>query len=130
MQDKIKANPKIKLLLNAIIDEILGEEKMGKKVVTGAKLKNTKSGEIYTEKCDGVFIAIGHEPNTSIFKNFIEIDKNGYIITKNKSTATNIPGIFACGDVQDHYYRQAISAAGTGCMAAIDAERFLDSNPL
>jgi thioredoxin reductase (NADPH) len=126
MVDKVKANPKIEFLLNYVIDEVLGEENMGRKIVTGARLKNMKTGEIVIKKCDGIFIAIGHEPNTAIFKDFIETDQNGYIITKNKSTATNIPGIFACGDVQDNSYRQAISAAGTGCMAAIDVERFLD----
>jgi thioredoxin reductase (NADPH) len=89
-----------------------------------------KTGEVKAQACDGVFIAIGHEPNTSLFKNIIEMDKNGYIITKPKSAATNLPGIFACGDVQDHYYRQAITAAGSGCIAAIDAERFIDLNPL
>lgn len=130
MQDKVKANKKISFLLDSVVEEVLGETKDGKKYVTGAKIKNVKTGEISEVKCDGIFIAIGHEPNTSLFKEYIELDQNGFIITKPKSTATNIPGVFACGDVQDHYYRQAISAAGTGCMAAIDAERFIDNNPL
>lgn len=130
MQDKVKANKKISFLLDSVVEEVLGETKDGKKYVTGAKIKNVKTGEISEVKCDGIFIAIGHEPNTSLFKDYIELDQNGFIITKPKSTATNIPGVFACGDVQDHYYRQAISAAGTGCMAAIDAERFIDNNPL
>jgi thioredoxin reductase (NADPH) len=130
MQDKVKANPKIKFILDSVIDEVIGEEKMGRKLVNGAKIKNVKTGEIALEKCDGIFVAIGHEPNTSLFKGVIDMDENGYIITKSKSTWTNIPGVFACGDVQDHNYRQAISAAGTGCMAAIDSERFLDLNPI
>lgn len=130
MQDKVKSNKKISFLLDSVIEEILGETKDGKKYVTGAKIKNVKTGEISEVKCDGIFIAIGHQPNTLLFKDFIDMDSNGYIITKPKSTATNIPGVFACGDVQDNYYRQAISAAGTGCMAAIDAERFIDHNPL
>lgn len=130
MQDKVKANKKVSFLLNSVIEEVLGETKDNKKSVTGAKIKNVKTGEISEVKCDGIFMAIGHEPNTSLFKGVIETDGNGYIVTKPKSTATNIPGVFACGDVQDHYYRQAISAAGTGCMAALDAERFMDMNPL
>jgi len=130
MQDKVKANKKISFLLDSVIEEVIGETKDGKKYVTGAKIKNVKTGEISEVKCDGIFIAIGHEPNTSMFKDYIDLDQNGFIITKPKSTATNIPGVFACGDVQDNYYRQAISAAGTGCMAAIDAERFIDHNPL
>ena len=130
MQDKVKANKKISFLLDSVIEEVIGETKDGKKYVTGAKIKNVKTGEISEVKCDGIFIAIGHEPNTSMFKDYIDLDQNGFIITKAKSTATNIPGVFACGDVQDNYYRQAISAAGTGCMAAIDAERFIDHNPL
>jgi thioredoxin reductase (NADPH) len=130
MQDKVKANPKIKFILDSVIDEIVGEEKMGKKLVNGARIKNVKTGEITLEKCDGIFIAIGHDPNTILFENVIEMDGNGYIITKPKSTLTNVPGVFACGDVQDHDYRQAITAAGSGCMAAIDAERFIDLNPI
>ncbi|HEY9186730.1 MAG TPA: thioredoxin-disulfide reductase [Ignavibacteria bacterium] len=130
MQDKVKANKKISFLLDSVIEEVIGETKDSKKYVTGAKIKNVKTGEISEVKCDGIFIAIGHEPNTSMFKDYIDLDQNGFIITKPKSTATNIPGVFACGDVQDNYYRQAISAAGTGCMAAIDAERFIDHNPL
>jgi len=130
MQNKVKANRKITLLLDSVIEEILGDVKDGKKFVVGAKIKNVKSNQISEVKCDGIFMAIGHQPNTSLFKGSIELDNEGYIITKSKSTATNIPGVFACGDVQDPYYKQAISAAGSGCMAAIDAEKFIDDNPL
>jgi thioredoxin reductase (NADPH) len=130
MQDKVKTNKKVNFLFDSVIEEIVGEVKEGKKFVTGEKKKNVKSNQITEVKCDGIFMAIGHEPNTSIFKGVIEMNNEGYIITKPKSTATNILGVFACGDVQDHYYRQAISAAGSGCMAAIDAERFIDNNPL
>ena len=130
MQNKVKANKKISLLLDSVIEEILGDVKDGRKFVVGAKIKNVKSNQTSEIKCDGIFMAIGHQPNTSLFKGSIELDNEGYIITKAKSTATNIPGVFACGDVQDHHYRQAISAAGSGCMAAIDAEKFIDNNPL
>jgi len=130
MQNKVKANKKIALLLDSVIEEILGDVKDGRKFVVGAKIKNVKSNQTSEIKCDGIFMAIGHQPNTSLFKGSIELDNEGYIITKAKSTATNIPGVFACGDVQDHHYRQAISAAGSGCMAAIDAEKFIDNNPL
>jgi len=130
MQNKVKANKKITLLLDSVIEEILGEVKDGKKFVVGAKIKNVKNNQTSEIKCDGIFMAIGHQPNTSLFKGSIELDNEGYIITKPKSSDTNIPGVFACGDVQDRYYRQAISAAGSGCMAAIDAEKFIDNNPL
>jgi thioredoxin reductase (NADPH) len=130
MQNKLKANKKISFLFDSVIEEILGEVKDGKKIVVGAKIKNVNTKQITEIKCDGIFIAIGHEPNSSLFKGLIDMNSEGYIITKPKSTATNILGVFACGDVQDNYYRQAISAAGSGCMAAIDAERFIDNNPL
>ncbi len=127
MIDKAKNNPKINVVLNSTLDEILGEDKDGKKLVTGIRLKNILTNEISVLNVSGVFIAIGHKPNTEIFQNQIELDTNGYILTNGKSTATNISGVFACGDVSDPTYRQAISAAGSGCMAAIDAEKYLET---
>ncbi len=127
MVDRVKQNPKIKFILNTVVEEILGKEEDNKKAVTGVKLKNVKTEETFIHECEGVFIAIGHKPNTDIFKNWLDMDEVGYIITQPKSTKTKIPGVFACGDAQDSYYRQAITAAGTGCMAAIDAERYLAS---
>jgi thioredoxin reductase (NADPH) len=130
MVDRAKSNPKISFILNSVIEEFIGEEKNGIKFLTGVKIRNVKTNEITEHTADGVFIAIGHKPNTDLFQNILNLDENGYIITENKSTYTNIPGVFACGDVQDHVYRQAITAAGSGCMAAIDAERWLGANPL
>jgi thioredoxin reductase (NADPH) len=127
MLERAKKNPKIKFILDTVIDEILGKEENGKKFVTGARLKNVKTGEITNFECEGIFIAIGHKPNTEIFKGWLDMDEIGYLKTEKSSTKTNIPGVFACGDAQDNYYRQAITAAGTGCMAAIDAERYLAS---
>jgi len=125
MIERAKNNPKIDFLLDSVVDEYTGEEKMGIKRLTGINLKNVKTGEINTLPADGVFIAIGHTPNTEIFKGILDMDENGYLITKGKSTYTNVEGVYACGDVQDHIYRQAVTAAGTGCSAAIDAERWL-----
>ena len=125
MLDRAKSNPKIDFILDSIIDEYLGKQEKNIKSLTGVKLRNTKTGEISEMPIDGVFLAIGHSPNTEIFKGIIELDENGYIITKGKSTYTNIEGVFACGDVQDHVYRQAVTAAGTGCAASIDADRWL-----
>ncbi|MBN2424592.1 MAG: thioredoxin-disulfide reductase [Calditrichaceae bacterium] len=120
MVQKAKNNPKIEFALNKVIDEIVGDQ-----FVTGVKLKDTKTGEITEMKADGVFMAIGHIPNTQIFKDKIDMDQNGYIKTIPGTTKTNIKGVFACGDVQDHIYRQAVTAAGSGCMAALDTEKFL-----
>ncbi|AKP52475.1 thioredoxin-disulfide reductase [Cyclobacterium amurskyense] len=122
MQNRVMKNPKIEILWNHETVEILGEEE-----VVGAKVKNRISGEERDLDLEGFFVAIGHQPNTSVFVNQIDTDENGYILTKPGSTKTNVPGIFACGDAQDHEYRQAVTAAGTGCMAALDAERFLAS---
>ncbi len=124
MQQRAMDNPKINFYWNATIEEIHGTVESG---VTGVTLKDTVTNEIRTEVCDGVFMAIGHIPNTDLFTDVLELDKKNYITTADSSTATNIPGVFACGDVQDAYYRQAVTAAGTGCMAAIDVERFLES---
>lgn len=120
MQEKAKSNPKIAFVWNSVVEDVLGE-----KEVEGLRLKNVKTGESSVLKVAGLFVAIGHDPNTSLFKGQIEMDKNGYLITRNGSK-TNIPGVFACGDVQDHLYRQAITAAGSGCQAAIDCERYLE----
>ena len=123
MQDKARANEKISFELNTVIEEIRGVE-LG--VVSGVALRNTKSGLGKDLEVDGVFIAIGHTPNTSLVHGQIELDENGYIVPQ-RGTETSVRGVFACGDVQDHVYRQAITAAGSGCMAAIDAERYLES---
>ncbi len=125
MQDRARQNPKIAWLLNAEIDEIHGEPRGHG--VTGATLKDTRSGERTHVKTDGVFMAIGHTPNTQLFAGQLDMDEFGYLVTRKSSTETNVAGVFACGDVQDRVYRQAITAAGTGCMAAIDAERFLEA---
>ncbi|MBN2572281.1 MAG: thioredoxin-disulfide reductase [Ignavibacteriales bacterium] len=130
MIERAEKNPKIKFKLNYIIEEILGEEKDGRKKVTGLSLKNVKTGENEILELDGVFIAIGHQPNTEIFKGQLEMDEVGYLKVEGRSTKTNIEGVFAAGDVADKVYRQAISAAGTGCMAAIDAQRWLEEKEI
>jgi len=123
LQDRLFKNPKIEMIWDSQLDEILGgEEPLG---VTGLRLKNTKTGELSDLTIDGVFIAIGHKPNTDMFKGQLEIDSDGYIITKPGTCFTSVEGVFASGDVQDKTYRQAVTAAGSGCMAALDAERFL-----
>ena len=123
MQQRAIDNPKIHFHWNLTIEDIQGTVESG---VTGVTLKDTVTGESRTDECDGVFMAIGHIPNTSLFENVLDMDDKKYIVTQNGSTATNIQGVFACGDVQDSYYRQAVTAAGSGCMSAIDAERFLE----
>ena len=125
MQDRVFKNKNIEIMWNSSVEDISGTRDSG---VTGATIKDTVSGDTKKISCDGVFMAIGHIPNTSIFKAQLDLDDKGYIITKPDSTYTNIPGVFACGDVQDQTYRQAITAAGTGCMSAIDAERWLEEN--
>jgi thioredoxin reductase (NADPH) len=127
MQDKAFANEKIEFIWNTAVDEMVGTQEDG---VCGVRLRNLQSGEERAFPCSGVFVAIGHKPNTDLFKGQLEMDGVGYLKTSGHSTATNIPGVFACGDVQDSVYRQAVTAAGTGCMAAIDAERFLDHLPI
>ena len=124
MIDRSLNNPKIDIIKNVVVSDIFGSQKDG---VSGVLLTNTLSEEESKFNCDGVFYAIGHNPNTEQFQNVLDLDEQGYIQTKGKSTITNISGIFACGDVQDSYYRQAVTAAGTGCMAAMDAEKYLES---
>jgi thioredoxin reductase (NADPH) len=127
MIDKVKKNPKIKLALNKVVEEVIGTDNNGIKSMTGVKLRDTKTGEISELPAEGLFVAIGHKPNTELFKGVLDMDEVGYLITKPGSTYTNIEGVFAAGDVADAKYRQAITAAGSGCMAAIDAERWLES---
>ncbi len=130
MTERAKKNPKIKLMTSAVITEILGEEVMGNKKVTGAILKSTKDGSTTQVKVDGIFMAIGHKPNTDIFKGQLEMDETGYLLVEPGTTKTNIEGVFAAGDVADKTYRQAITAAGTGCMAALDSQRYLEEREL
>ncbi len=131
MMDRAKANPKIKWLLNSEVTEVLGKsDELGRKTVTGAKIRNTNTGEETEMPINGLFVAIGHQPNTYLFNGVLDMDETGYLITKGKTSNTNIEGVFACGDCQDHVYRQAVTAAGSGCMAAIDAERFVHASPL
>ena len=125
MADRVFANDKIDIMWNSAVEDIYGSKETG---VTGVKIKDTVSGELKDVDCDGIFMAIGHVPNTGIFKGQIDLDDKGYITTQPDTTNTNVPGVFACGDVQDQVYRQAITAAGTGCMSAIDAERWLEEH--
>jgi thioredoxin reductase (NADPH) len=120
MLDRAHANEKIEFVPNAVVDEVLGEPMM-----TGLRLRSTTEGETADLDVKAVFIAIGHDPNTKLFLDWLDHDESGYLVPKPGSTETNIPGVFAAGDVQDHVYRQAVTAAGSGCMAALDAERFL-----
>jgi thioredoxin reductase (NADPH) len=122
MQARARANPKIAWLLDSVIEKILGGPGKG---VTGAMVRNVKTGVVTEVPCDGIFMAIGHVPNTAVFAGQLEMDEQGYLLEHGGTTATSVPGVFAAGDVADHRYRQAVTAAGTGCMAAIDAERFL-----
>jgi thioredoxin reductase (NADPH) len=125
MQDRVRKNPKIKILYNTEVDEILD---VSKGEVTGVRVRNNKNNETGVLDVTGYFVAIGHTPNSDLFKDFLETHDNGYLKTKPGSTATNVPGVFASGDVQDFVYRQAVTAAGTGCMAALEAERWLAAN--
>ena len=127
MQEKAQKNPKIAFAWNSVIEEIVGKNEDGKKSVTGVRLKNVKTGATSILRTDGVFMGIGHKPNTDLFAGKLEMDPVGYLITREGSTRTSVPGVFAAGDVADSVYRQAITAAGSGCKAAIDAERWLES---
>jgi thioredoxin reductase (NADPH) len=120
MVDRARSNDKIEFVLDSVVEEVLGDD-----AVTGVVIRNLKTDEVTELAADGFFVAIGHDPNTALFRGQIDMDEAGYIETRGKTTETNIPGVFAAGDVQDHVYRQAVTAAGSGCMAALDAERFL-----
>ncbi|HTN44216.1 MAG TPA: thioredoxin-disulfide reductase [Nitrospiria bacterium] len=122
MEGRARGNRQIGIIWDTVVEEILGDP-----VVTGARLKNVKTGKVTEMKIDGVFVAIGHEPNTKLFAGQLQMDERGYIVTKKETTETSVPGVFAAGDVQDPRYRQAVTAAGTGCMAAIDAEKYIES---
>ena len=123
MQERALNHPKIEMVWNTTVVDLLGEHQL-----EGAVLQNTVTGEQSTLPVTGLFVAIGHRPNTDLFAGVLDMEDNGYLITKSGSSYTNIDGVFACGDVQDHTYRQAITAAGSGCMAAIDTERWLEAN--
>ena len=123
LQKKLMNNKKIEIIWDSVVEDVLGDKKP--KSVKGLKIKNVKSNKISELKIDGLFIAIGHDPATSLFKGQLNMDKDGYVVTKPDSTVTNIPGVFAAGDVKDKIFRQAVTAAGMGCMAALEAEKFL-----
>jgi len=126
LQKKLKENPKIEIIWDSVLEEVMGDK--DPKGVTGIKIKNIKTNKPSEIKLHGLFIAIGHDPATSLFKGQLDMDKEGYLITKPDSTVTNIPGVFAAGDVKDKIFRQAVTAAGMGCMAALEAEKFISSN--
>jgi thioredoxin reductase (NADPH) len=125
-QERLFANPKVSVVWDSVVDEIVGGN--NPPGVTGVRLRNTRTGKLAEIAVDGVFVAIGHSPNTELFKGMLDMDDEGYLVTVAGSTATNIPGVFAAGDVQDKIYRQAVTAAGTGCMAALEADRFLTAH--
>jgi thioredoxin reductase (NADPH) len=119
MVDRVRANEQIELVLDSVVEEVLGD-----KQVEGVRVRNVKTGETTDLEADGVFVAIGHDPTTELFRGQLDMDDAGYLLTEGKSTVTKVPGVFAAGDVVDHVYRQAVTAAGMGCQAALDAERF------
>ena len=123
LQEKLKANKKIEIIWDSVVEEVLGKNEP--KSVNGIKIKNTKDNKIKELKIDGLFIAIGHDPATSLFKDQLKMDKEGYLVTKPDSTETNVKGVFAAGDVKDKIFRQAVTAAGMGCMSALEAEKYL-----
>ena len=123
MVDRARENDKIEFVLNAVVDEVLGE---GDGHVTGLRLRDTVTDEVSEIDADGLFVAVGHDPTTALFLDWLDHDEAGYLVTEPRSTRTNIPGVFAAGDVQDHTYRQAVTAAGSGTMAALDAQRWLE----
>jgi thioredoxin reductase (NADPH) len=123
LQKKLTENKKIEIIWDSVLEEVMGDK--DPKGVTGIKIKNVKTNKIAEINIHGLFIAIGHDPATSLFKGQLDMDKEGYIITKPDSTATNIPGVFAAGDVKDKVFRQAVTAAGMGCMSALEVEKFL-----
>jgi thioredoxin reductase (NADPH) len=126
MQERLFANPKVEIVYDSVVEEVLGGgDPAG---VTGLRIRNVKSGEARELKVDGLFVAIGHDPATQLFKGKLQLDAEGYIITQPDSTATAIPGVFAAGDVKDKVFRQAVTAAGMGCMAALEADKFLVKN--
>ena len=125
LQSKLKANKKIEIIWDSIVEEVIGDD--NPKNVKGLKVKNVKTNKVEELKIDGLFIAIGHDPATKLFKDQLEMDREGYLITKPDSTATNVPGVFAAGDVKDKIFRQAVTAAGMGCMSALEAEKFLSA---
>jgi len=126
LQAKLKANKKIEIIWDSIVEDVIGEK--NPKSVKGIKIKNVKTNKTTELKIDGLFIAIGHDPATSLFKDQLKMDKEGYIITKPDSTVTNVPGVFAAGDVKDKIFRQAVTAAGMGCMSALEAEKYLSNS--
>ena len=123
MQERALSNPKISPLWNTVVEDLVGADRL-----EGAVVRNVVTGEVSTLPVTGLFVAIGHRPNTDLFTGVLDMEDNGYLITRPGSSYTNVTGVFACGDVQDHTYRQAITAAGSGCMAAIDCERWLEAN--
>ena len=123
MVERARSNEKVELVLNAVVDEVLGTEEGH---MTGVRLRDTATGDVREIPADGLFVAVGHDPNTSLFLEWLDHDDQGYLVTDPRSTRTNIPGVFAAGDVQDHTYRQAVTAAASGTMAALDAQRWLE----